>query len=71
MRRVRLCRWLEPFGNEKRCLGCLLARAEELDVDLIVLAAHGKAETQAFWTGSIAAPGQGKTSRSTEGDVLG
>jgi len=39
-------------------------RAEELDTDLIVLATHGKAGTQAFWSNSIAAQVQGLTTRS-------
>ena len=38
--------------------------AEVLDADLIVLATHGKAGTQAFWANSIAAQVQGQTTRS-------
>ena len=39
-------------------------RAEATDADLIVLATHGKAGTQAFWANSIAAQVQGLTPRS-------
>lgn len=38
-------------------------RAEALDADVIVLATHGKAGTQAFWANSIAAQVQGQTNR--------
>ncbi|WP_020677783.1 universal stress protein [Geopsychrobacter electrodiphilus] len=40
------------------------ARADALETDLIVLATHGKAGTQAFWANSIAAQVQGLTTRS-------
>jgi nucleotide-binding universal stress UspA family protein len=39
-------------------------RADGLDADLIVLATHGKAGAQAFWSNSIAAQVQGLTTRS-------
>lgn len=42
----------------------ICAQAESLDVDLIVLATHGKAGAQAFWANSIAAQVQGLTTRS-------
>jgi nucleotide-binding universal stress UspA family protein len=41
----------------------ICATAEAMDADLIVLATHGKAGTQAFWANSIAAQVQGQTMR--------
>ncbi len=42
MRRVRLCRWLEPFGSQKRCPGCLPARAEGQKLPLDANIQYGK-----------------------------
>jgi nucleotide-binding universal stress UspA family protein len=39
------------------------AMAETQDADLVVLATHGKAGTEAFWANSIAAQVQGQTTR--------
>jgi nucleotide-binding universal stress UspA family protein len=33
----------------------VVAAAEQLDADLVVLATHGKAGSEAFWSGSVAA----------------
>jgi nucleotide-binding universal stress UspA family protein len=41
----------------------ILAAADSIDADLVVLATHGKAGTQAFWANSIAAQVQGQTTR--------
>jgi nucleotide-binding universal stress UspA family protein len=41
----------------------ICAMAESKDADLVVLATHGKAGTQAFWANSIAAKVQGQTNR--------
>lgn len=38
-------------------------RTDAIDADLIVLATHGKAGTQAFWANSVAAEVQSRTSR--------
>jgi nucleotide-binding universal stress UspA family protein len=42
----------------------IIATADSIDADLVVLATHGKAGTQAFWANSIAAQVQGQTTRS-------
>jgi nucleotide-binding universal stress UspA family protein len=48
------------YGKVARTIS---ATAESIDADLLVLATHGKAGTEAFWANSIAAQVQGQTTR--------
>ncbi len=56
---------LEVIGEIKygKIAKTICATAEAMDADLIVLATHGKAGTEAFWANSIAAQVQGQTLR--------
>lgn len=56
---------LEVIGEIKygKIAKTICSTADDMDADLIVLATHGKAGTEAFWANSIAAQVQGQTMR--------